>query len=117
VDREHELHISSAAGLCFVTIAAFYRGSADDPLNVAESLIAFQLVGYIRYTLHHVRNLIDFVTVGFVLSLIALHGYPSQAPRTITTFITIFAGESRSRWLRRIATRRSAGSRTQHPEV
>ena len=42
------------------------------------------------------RNLIYFVTVGFVPSLIALHCYPFQSPRTITTFITImlavFAG-------------------------
>ena len=42
------------------------------------------------------RNLIYFVTVGFVLSLIALHCYPFQSPRTITTFImimfTVFAG-------------------------
>jgi hypothetical protein len=52
-------------------------------------MIAFQIIGYIRYTLHQVRNLIYFVMVGFVLSMVALYSYPFQAPRTITTFITV----------------------------
>jgi hypothetical protein len=62
---------------------------ADDPGRVAQAMIAFQIIGYIRYTLHQVRNLIYFVMVGFVLSMVALYSYPFQAPRTITTFITI----------------------------
>lgn len=69
---------------------------ADDPGRVAQAMIAFQIISYIRYTLHQVRNLIYFVMVGFVLSMVALYSYPFQAPRTITTFITImflvFAG-------------------------
>jgi hypothetical protein len=68
----------------------------DDPGRAAQTMIAFQLIGYVRYTLHQVRNLIYFVMVGFVLSMAALDSYPFQAPRTITTFITImflvFAG-------------------------
>lgn len=63
--------------------------SSQDLLNVAESRIAFQFVSYIQYTQHQVRNLIYFVTVGFLLSLIAQHRYPFQTPRTITTFTTI----------------------------
>ena len=86
----------SSKGMPSAGTAGSPPGSSEDPLNVAESLIAFQFVSYIRYTLHQVRNLIYFVTVGFVLSMIALHCYPFQAPRTITTFITImftvFAG-------------------------
>jgi hypothetical protein len=62
---------------------------ADDPGRAAQAMIAFQVIGYIRYTLHQVRNLIYFVMVGFVLSMVALYSYPFQAPRTITTFITI----------------------------
>ncbi len=69
---------------------------AGDPGRTAQAMIAFQFISYIRYTLHQVRNLIYFVTVGFVLSMVALYSYPFQAPRTITTFITImflvFAG-------------------------
>ncbi|MGD0131344.1 MAG: hypothetical protein ABSE57_04825 [Bryobacteraceae bacterium] len=62
---------------------------ADDPGRAAQAMIAFQIIGYIRYTLHQVRNLIYFVMVGFVLSMVALYSYPFQAPRTITTFITV----------------------------
>jgi hypothetical protein len=51
----------------------------DDPGRAAQTMIAFQLIGYVRYTLHQVRNLIYFVMVGFVLSMAALDSYPSGA--------------------------------------
>ncbi len=82
-------------------------------------MIAWQVISYIRYTLHQVRNLIYFVAAGFVLSMIALHCYPFQSPHTITTFITImfvvFAGgivrvlaqADRDPTLRRISNRQA----------
>jgi hypothetical protein len=69
-----------------------YPWPDDKPGNLAEGLIAFQFISYIRYTLRQMRNLIYFVMVGFVLSIVALHSYPFQEPRVITTFITIMFG-------------------------
>jgi hypothetical protein len=61
-----------------------------------EEVIALQYDDYIQYILRQQRNLLLFAIVGFILSIWALHAYPFEGPRTITTFITFmfiaFAG-------------------------
>jgi hypothetical protein len=57
--------------------------------RLREEVIALQYVDYIQYILHQQRNLLLFSISAFVLSIIALHAYPFQAPRTINTFITV----------------------------
>jgi hypothetical protein len=56
---------------------------------LGEEIIAVQYRDYIQYVLRQQRNLLVFVIAGFLLSMLALHCYPFQSPRIITTFITI----------------------------
>jgi hypothetical protein len=62
---------------------------ATSPDNLREEILAFQYADHIQYVLHQQRNLLMFVIIGFVLSIVALHSYPFQKARTISTFVTI----------------------------
>jgi hypothetical protein len=57
--------------------------------TLREEIIAIQYCDYIRYILHQQQNLVVFVVSGFLLSMIALHCYPFQSPRMVTTFISV----------------------------
>ena len=70
-------------------------GAADSGQEAApsqdilrEEVIALQYDDYIQYVLRQQRNLLVFAVVGFMLSILAMHAYPFEGPRTITTFTT-----------------------------
>jgi hypothetical protein len=69
---------------------------ATSPDILREEIIALQYDDYIQYVLHQQRNLLLFAVLSFILSILALHAYPFEGPRMITTFITFvfiaFAG-------------------------
>ena len=54
-----------------------------------EEIIGVQYRDYIQYVVHQQQNLLVFVITGFLLSMAALHCYPFQSPRTVTTFISV----------------------------
>jgi hypothetical protein len=45
-------------------------------LLLKEELVAYRYLVYIRYVFRHLRNLLRFVIVGFIFSVISLHSYP-----------------------------------------
>jgi hypothetical protein len=53
-----------------------------------EEVIAIEYRDYIQYILRQQQNLLVFVITGFLLSMVALHCYPFQSPRLVTTFIS-----------------------------
>jgi hypothetical protein len=53
-----------------------------------EEIIAIQYRDYIQYIVHQQQNLLVFVITGFLLSMLALHSYPFQSPRIVTTFMS-----------------------------
>jgi len=69
------------------------RIGADDSKNgtkdAREEIIAIQFHDYIQYIVHQQQNLLVFVISAFLLSMLALHSYPFQSPRILTTFISV----------------------------
>ncbi len=72
--------------------AAKDTGPADSvpsPKDLGEEVIAIQYRDYIQYVVHQQQNMLVFVITGFLLSMLALHCYPFQSPRAVTTFISV----------------------------
>jgi hypothetical protein len=63
--------------------------SANSSDALREEVIALQYQDYIQYVLHQQRNLLMFSVSAFLLTVFALHAYPFEGPRIITTFITV----------------------------
>ena len=63
--------------------------ASNSPDQLREEVLALQYIDYIDYIIHQQRNLLLFSVSAFILSIVALHAYPFQAPRTIDTFITV----------------------------
>ncbi len=66
-------------------------GKAD--LNELEILqdefIALRCVAFIRYALMQLRNLLGFITTGFILSVLALSSYPFEAHHIISASVVL----------------------------
>lgn len=64
----------------------------SEPEDLAEMLasevIALRYLAYIRYVMRHLRNLLSFVTTGFILMTLAMNCYPFQALNLIRWSIT-----------------------------
>jgi len=63
----------------------------------AEEYVALRCVVFIRYASLQLRNLLGFLSAGFILSLISLRSYPFQSPRSIewtmtAVFVVLSAG-------------------------
>lgn len=58
------------------------------PPASAEEFVALRYVHFIRYVMLHLRNLLGFVTTGFILVAFALKSYSFQSPALIAWFIT-----------------------------
>jgi hypothetical protein len=65
----------------------------SDPKDTAEILaaevIALRYLAYIRYIIRHLRNLLSFLTTGFLLMTLALNCYPFQMLNLIRWSITL----------------------------
>ena len=48
-----------------------------------EEFVAYRYLVYIRYVFRHLRNLLMYVIVGFIFSVVSLHSYPFLALRWI----------------------------------
>jgi hypothetical protein len=64
---------------------------------VAAEFIALRFVAYIRYVTLQMRNTLTFISIGFILSLLALKSYPFQPRQTIVwsligLFVVLSAG-------------------------
>ena len=104
ISRKHAPHLGHWLGQVNDTLLQELNGglwksgrparSADKPEAapsqdiLREEVIALQYDDYIQYILRQQRNLLVFAVVGFILSILALHAYPFEGPRTITTFTT-----------------------------
>jgi len=56
---------------------------------LAAEVIALGYLSYIRYVMRHLRNLLSFITTGFILMTLALNCYPFQMLNMIRWSITI----------------------------
>jgi hypothetical protein len=52
-------------------------------LVLEEEFVAYRYLMYLRYVFRHLRNLLMFVIVGFIFSVISLHSYPFLALRWV----------------------------------
>jgi hypothetical protein len=71
--------------------------STTQSAMVAAEFIALRFVAYIRYITLQMRNILAFISVGFILSLLALKSYPFQPRQTIVwsligLFVVLSAG-------------------------
>jgi hypothetical protein len=85
--------------------------------RLKAEFIALRALAYIRYVMLHLRNLLGFLTTGFVLALLSLESYPFQAPQMIMSLtaalfaaitaatIWVFYRMNRNLILRRITAR------------
>jgi hypothetical protein len=55
----------------------------DQAIVIAEEFVALRFVAYFRYVGLQLRNLLSFISAGFVLSVISLRSYPFLGSRTI----------------------------------
>jgi hypothetical protein len=76
-----------------ITITARADGPADDRwAKLAAEFVALRVLAYIRYVMLHLRNLLGFLTTGFILGVISLSSYPFQSPRMIGALqLAVFA--------------------------
>jgi hypothetical protein len=93
---------------------------ASRAVVLQEEFVALRVVSWIRYVLRQIRNLFQFIVVGFVLFVLALNSYPFQSEKLIAhltigmsivlglVVITILAGLDRDSLLSRI-TNSTAG--------
>ena len=61
----------------------------DKPDLLAAEVVALRYLAYIRYIMRHLRNLLSFITTGFILMTLALNCYPFQMLNLIRWSITI----------------------------
>lgn len=54
-----------------------------------EAFYALRFLTYIRYVMLHLRNLLTFVTFGYVLLALSLGSYPFLAPRATAWFLSL----------------------------
>jgi hypothetical protein len=56
---------------------------AEIPFLLAQEFLALRYVAFIRYVMLHLRNMLEFLSTGFILGALALNAYPFQAPRLV----------------------------------
>ena len=57
-----------------------------------EEFVALRYLAFIRYAMLQLRNLLTFITVGFMMFAFSLMSYPFQAERLIGWHITLIFG-------------------------
>jgi hypothetical protein len=63
----------------------------EKPHRLSSEFVALRFLAYIRYVMLHLRNLLGFVTTGFILAVLSLDSYPFQSPEIIGTLnLTLF---------------------------
>ncbi|HTB14109.1 MAG TPA: hypothetical protein VK752_21200 [Bryobacteraceae bacterium] len=72
-----------------ITSAPEDTDPCDKPEMLAAEVIALRYLAYIRYVIRHLRNLLSFITTGFILMTLALNCYPFQMLNLIRWSITI----------------------------
>jgi hypothetical protein len=76
-------------------LSAHWRGPAESPpaavsvVATAEEFVALRLSAFLRYVTSQLRNLLDCLTSGFLLVLLAILSYPFQPRRTLLVIGTI----------------------------
>jgi hypothetical protein len=64
----------------------------DKPDILAAEVVALRYLAFIRYIMRHLRNILSFITTGFILMTVALNCYPFQTLNLIRWSITfVFA--------------------------
>ena len=58
-------------------------------MAAAEEFVALRLSAFLRYVTSQLRNLLDCLTSGFLLVLLAILSYPFQPRRTLLAVATI----------------------------
>jgi hypothetical protein len=82
------LHPGKPAELA-ITSAPEDSEPPDKAEMLAAEVIALGYLSYIRYVMRHLRNLLSFITTGFILMTLALNCYPFQMLNMIRWSITI----------------------------
>jgi len=63
------------------------KANREEPLNdralLRREFIALRLVAYIRYVMLHLRNLLTFIIVGYIMLVLSLGSYPFDSPQLI----------------------------------
>jgi hypothetical protein len=59
------------------------------PLIYASEFVAMRYLAFISYSMHQLRNMLTFVTLGFLAFAFALMSYPFQGERLIAWVITV----------------------------
>jgi hypothetical protein len=59
----------------------------DKPFILLQEFVAMRFLSYIRYVMVQLRNLLTFITFGFVLMVLCLGSYPFQSPHVIAWFL------------------------------
>ena len=69
------------------------QSSPSDPADKADQLaaeiVALRYAAYIRYVMRHLRNLVEFLTYGFIFCALAVNSYPFQALTVIRWSVTL----------------------------
>jgi hypothetical protein len=69
------------------------QSSPSDPVDKADQLaaeiVALRYAAYIRYVMRHLRNLVEFLTYGFIFCALAVNSYPFQALTVIRWSVTL----------------------------
>ena len=60
----------------------------DKPYLLQQEFVAMRFVLYVRYAMLQLRNLLTFITFGFVLLALSLGSYPFGAPHIIALFLS-----------------------------
>jgi hypothetical protein len=60
---------------------------AEEPCLLQQEFVAMHFLVYIRYAMLQLRNLLTFITFGFVLLTLSLGSYPFQSPHVIAWFL------------------------------
>jgi hypothetical protein len=65
--------------------------SSPDPLPdlLAAEAIALRYLAFIRYAMLHLQNQLNFLTVGFILTAVALNSYPFQGRSYVRWWTTV----------------------------
>jgi len=67
-------------------------GHPPEATTLAAEFIALRVLAYIRYVMLHLRTLLSFMTVGFLVLTVSLSSYPFQSPQIIAALTLALFG-------------------------
>jgi hypothetical protein len=67
--------------------AKAFAGNPNDSFDLAQNFVALQYTSFLIYALRQIQNLLWFLSVGFLLTVVSMNAYSFQAPKMIGRFL------------------------------